>query len=330
MVKDIYPGQNGSRPDYLTNYDGELFFYADDGSHGRELWKSDGTLDGTTLVKDIRPGDKGKHSLGSPYHLGPIYHGYLYFEANTDDALQLWRTDGTSAGTTYVMDLAPETDSISYSLGEVIHLNNLLYIHRYVADQYGVWASDDAGSSTLIATDLTPYWSMDQTDPNNFIGNQYLFQGYTSNNGYELWAIPVTTLSALNLSLVSKNTIDSGSLITYTISFSNTGATTASNVILTDTLSTKITPLHFDTSGVNMTLIGESPYCWAISDLSPGDKGTIVITAIPNAGLHVGELITNTAQISASMSDGIAWKSRRAKQAVIVFAYRNYIPMILR
>ncbi|GBF00439.1 hyalin, partial [Microcystis aeruginosa NIES-298] len=33
-----------------------LFFTANDGVNGYELWKSDGTAAGTVLVKDINPG----------------------------------------------------------------------------------------------------------------------------------------------------------------------------------------------------------------------------------------------------------------------------------
>ena len=42
MVKDIDPGANSSYPSYMINVNNELYFTANDGSHGYELWKSDG------------------------------------------------------------------------------------------------------------------------------------------------------------------------------------------------------------------------------------------------------------------------------------------------
>ena len=56
LVKDINQGPGGSKPSVLANVNGILFFDADDGVNGRELWKSDGTAAGTQLVKDIFPG----------------------------------------------------------------------------------------------------------------------------------------------------------------------------------------------------------------------------------------------------------------------------------
>jgi ELWxxDGT repeat protein len=56
LVKDIRPGLSTSYPSYLTALGNTLFFTADNGVNGLELWKSNGTAAGTVLVKDIRPG----------------------------------------------------------------------------------------------------------------------------------------------------------------------------------------------------------------------------------------------------------------------------------
>ena len=64
MVLDIWPGQEDSDPYQLTDAEGILFFRTEDGTHGRELWTSDGTAAGTVMVKDIRPGSVGSNPRG--------------------------------------------------------------------------------------------------------------------------------------------------------------------------------------------------------------------------------------------------------------------------
>src|SRR5438093_723651 len=55
LVKDIGSLRESSNPNLFMGANGTAFFRADDGVNGIELWKSDGTEWGTTLVKDINP-----------------------------------------------------------------------------------------------------------------------------------------------------------------------------------------------------------------------------------------------------------------------------------
>ena len=100
LVMDIN-AHGPSNPSELTQVGNEVFFAADDGVHGTELWKSDGTPAGTTLVKDIRPGAKGS----GPADLTNLA-GRLFFSANDGvHGTELWKSDGTAAGTVMVKDL---------------------------------------------------------------------------------------------------------------------------------------------------------------------------------------------------------------------------------
>src|SRR4051794_4235584 len=86
LVKDIFPGTSGSGAGSLTDVDGTLYFAANDGSSGLELWRSDGTPAGTALVKDISPGSGGS----GPSGLTNV-SGTLYFTANdATNGVELW------------------------------------------------------------------------------------------------------------------------------------------------------------------------------------------------------------------------------------------------
>ena len=107
MVKDIQPGAIGSQPWELTAVGSQLFFSADDGSHGRELWKSDGTTAGTVLVKDINPGAGSSLSLFVPRGLTAGSNRLFLFADDGVHGPEPWGSDGSDAGTILLADLNP-------------------------------------------------------------------------------------------------------------------------------------------------------------------------------------------------------------------------------
>jgi ELWxxDGT repeat protein len=121
MVKDIEPGANGGYCQVLGDVNGKLIIARHTAANGRELWVSDGQVNGTTeILKDINPGAAdGAYDLVSHYYsrigmmtINNTYNDILYF-AGDDGAngRELWQTDGTKTGTVMVEDYAPGSAS---------------------------------------------------------------------------------------------------------------------------------------------------------------------------------------------------------------------------
>jgi len=96
MVKDINPGPASSMPNTPVSIEGKLLdgvltFVANDGNHGFELWKIDGTLEGTVMVADINPGTDPSHPGRFTYSSGK-----LFFSADDGShGVELWALDIT-------------------------------------------------------------------------------------------------------------------------------------------------------------------------------------------------------------------------------------------
>ena len=98
---DVRPETGSSAPQVIGTLNGRAYYFADDGAHGYEPWYTDGTAAGTAMLKEISPDVYGSYTQYESR--GFAAGGYLYFVANDGSSgvgrYQVWRTDGTAAGT---------------------------------------------------------------------------------------------------------------------------------------------------------------------------------------------------------------------------------------
>ncbi len=114
LIKDIYSTPinaptSASELKVLTDYQGQLYFTANDGLTGREIWVTDGTEVGTGILKNIGP----DYESGYSGAFGPgMLDGALFFAAFDGrlaggHGVEMWRTLGTEAETQLMEDLNP-------------------------------------------------------------------------------------------------------------------------------------------------------------------------------------------------------------------------------
>ena len=150
FVKDINPGPSGSNPLFLTNVNGTLFFSADDGSHGHELWRSDGTAAGTQMVADINPGA----SNSDPKYLTNV-NGTLFFSADDGThGTELWESNGTAAGTFMVQDINPGPAGSNPQF--LTNVNGTLFFEANDGTHaHALWESTGTAAGTFLVKDLS-------------------------------------------------------------------------------------------------------------------------------------------------------------------------------
>jgi ELWxxDGT repeat protein len=164
----------------MTIANDKLYFIADDGVSGRELWVTNGTENGTHLVKDIAAGANSADAYPQV-----DFKGNLYFSANDGSGQGIWKTDGTEAGTVLVI----------HGPYGCINGDGTLYF----TDAYKIWSSDGttAGTKLIYSSALE---GVDGFTNLAYLNGKLYFIGYNKKYGQEIY---VTTQSLLPVSLLS-------------------------------------------------------------------------------------------------------------------------------
>jgi ELWxxDGT repeat protein len=192
LVKDI----NLATPDAVDGYQpritdvaGTLYFAADDGVHGTELWKSEGTPGGATLVADIHPTGASK-----PVVIGALGNRVVFSATRPGEGRELWISDGTTSGTMLVKDIHA---GVSSGMGQYPNLleglnveleGALLFAANDGTSGIELWRTDGTDAGTYQVRDIATGAS--SSEPTDFfrLGSQVLFSARVAGQGRELWS----------------------------------------------------------------------------------------------------------------------------------------------
>ncbi|WP_369408267.1 beta strand repeat-containing protein [Reyranella humidisoli] len=183
LVLDVWPGVGDayypSVADLTSLGNGLAVFRGNDGVHGEELWVTDGTAVGTSLLRDFVAGTDG----GAPANFLARGDGTVAF--TVDDGIhgtELWVTDGTVGGTVQVADVNVHSAGGSFPRGFAASGGEALFAADGAAG-LAVWITDGtaAGTRELAATTQS-YPSGAEVD-----GGLRVFAGGDADHGGELW-----------------------------------------------------------------------------------------------------------------------------------------------
>jgi ELWxxDGT repeat protein len=182
LVKDIHPGESGG---LANSYNGvrfaeagsRVYFQADDGEHGAELWSSDGTEPGTQMVVDALPGaDAG--GIGSITSASDR----VFFVKLTSPGAQLWETDSSDSQlvTAGGMAFTPS--------GDLVEFGGSLYFTTQTLSSSGLWSATGAAATLVRPDDNANYTFFGpDIDISAAAHGSLYFTAVSGDHGREIW-----------------------------------------------------------------------------------------------------------------------------------------------
>jgi ELWxxDGT repeat protein len=223
LVKDIRPGTSSSSIANIAagkvGSTDVIFFEANDGVNGTELWISDGTSAGTVLVKDIRAG-----SLSSDIDDIVFWNGKAFFEGDDGNGNELFVSDGTAAGTFMLKDINTTSATASSNPGgfQPIPGTNLIVFQANDGSS-GVepWVTDGTAAGTIRLADINSGSSSGLSTSVDFFpfNGKIYFEGDDGIVGDELWVTDGTPAGTMLLKDINSGPSNSDPALNFAVEF---------------------------------------------------------------------------------------------------------------
>ncbi len=135
----------------------------------------------TVLFKDINPGSGASGPAGFTE-----FAGMLFFRAyDGTNGMELWKSDGTAAGTVLFKDINPGSDSVPSGLTE--SGGELFFSANGGTSGHELWKSDGTAAGTVLVKDINPGSS--DSYPSGLLesGGQLFFRAIDATHGFGVW-----------------------------------------------------------------------------------------------------------------------------------------------
>jgi trimeric autotransporter adhesin len=182
LLKEINPnGSSCNANDNRLVHENVLYFIANNGTTGRELWRTDGTSSGTYLFKEFIPGAAGVAEINFT-----ILDGQIIMGVAGNNSFSIWKSDGTEQGTVLVKNIVASGEYPDW-LSRLVVANGLVFfVATDSTNGVELWATDGTEAGTKMVkniSDLNIYTPLNLVSWNN---NCYFYHGNTT-TGYELY-----------------------------------------------------------------------------------------------------------------------------------------------
>jgi len=166
----------------LVPYKDHLFFIPYSPEFGYEIWRTDGTTEGTAIFKDFAKGNSsGSNNL-------TVINDLLYFTAKDSLAgFELHVSDGTIVGTDVYVD-AEVGEENGGGFGYIAK-NGIFYYSRFSDVGRELWRTDGTQKGTFILKDIYEgsRSGLEQYSQFIFLGDELIFTANDGITGLEFW-----------------------------------------------------------------------------------------------------------------------------------------------